>query len=273
MNAPVWLGASGRVSRLVLARLRLRPILVARDPGADGICWDMDQPPPDLPQAAGRALFDFSGVTPRSGGDPGRNLLLARQAAVAARRWGAAHLFLTSSSSVVGATGPGGVDEARAHAPLGAYGRAMAAVERWADEAVHAVPVTVLRLGNVAGAGAPFDSAAAPGPVRLDRFANGQGPLRSYAGPAGLAKLVVTLTERVRAGQPLPRLLNVAGQRPTAMADILAHLGKPVDWTAAPAEAVACAVLDTTRLEALAPGCMGDGDAGALVADVMGARA
>lgn len=88
----------------------------------------------------------------------------------------------------------------------------------------------ILRLGNVAGADMLGSVVASGRRVVLDRFADGQGPVRSYIGPGMLARTVEALARRVRTGEILPKVLNTAGQAPVAMADILTAAALPFDW-------------------------------------------
>ncbi|WP_157937607.1 NAD-dependent epimerase/dehydratase family protein [Oceaniglobus roseus] len=254
------------------------PLAVARTASAD-IClrWDMDRPPPPRPRLLapdGVSVFSFAGVTPRSGAPLGHNTALALAALEAAREWGAARLFVMSSSSVYGATDMAGAREnARLH-PAGDYGAAKVAMEtalRDAAAVPGAPPVTILRLGNVAGAGQPFDAAAAAGtrPLTPDRFPDGPGPSRSFVGPLTLAHCFARLSDLVAAEEELPPVLNVAAPRPTTMSAILSVLGVPFAWAPAPQTALHRVHLDTRALMRLVPDIdPQDGDAAALVREV-----
>jgi hypothetical protein len=118
--------------------------------------------------------------------------------------------------------------------------------------------VTLLRIGNLAGADMLAGSAAG-GAVTLDRFASGSGPVRSYVGPATLARVLAALAARAGAGLPavlppvLPPVLNVAEPGGIAMADLLRAAGIGFGWRPAPAGAIERVVLDVARLAALVP--------------------
>jgi nucleoside-diphosphate-sugar epimerase len=115
--------------------------------------------------------------------------------------------------------------------------------------------VTILRLANIAGAGEPFDSAARPLPesLPLDRFGDGTGPVRSFISGRALAQVLARLSDLALQGRPLPRLLNVAAPRPTAMAEILSAMGRRWHWCAAPETAIQTVHLNIARLAALCP--------------------
>lgn len=254
-----FIGNRSRVAQGVAAHWPLdtgggkNPLMIGRGPQAHGaLHWDMRAPPPPLPPDA-RAMICFAGVTPKSGGDLGANIQLALAAVRAAQGWGV-HGFFLSSAAVYGDPGSGAVNEsAKAH-PLNDYGRAKLAMEQALLDSGHP-NLTILRLANVAGAGEPFDSAAAetPASLPLHRFADGTGPKRSFVGPRTLANILARLCALAAQGVLLPNLLNVAAPRPTAMADILTALGRDWHWVDAPANAIQTVYLDTTRLAALCP--------------------
>ena len=89
-------------------------------------------------------------------------------------------------------------------------------------------------------------------PLRLDRFPDGSGPVRSYASTRTLAGLVAALARE--AGSDLPRVLNVAdGEQGHAMGDLLDALGRqghpvPWIWQDAPPGAVPRHVISGRRL-------------------------
>ncbi|MEP2581071.1 MAG: hypothetical protein ABJH75_25990, partial [Roseibium sp.] len=139
---------------------------------------------------------------------------------------------------------PGLLHEDCPPAPLSDYGRAKAAMERRGAElgAARGVAVTALRIGNVAGVDAILGGWA-PG-FRLDQFADGRTPRRSYIGVQTLASVLHDLI----AAPDLPGVLNVAAPGGIEMGALLdaANLG----WTprAAPDTAIADVQLCTDRL-------------------------
>ncbi|RVT85374.1 NAD-dependent epimerase/dehydratase family protein [Rhodobacteraceae bacterium CCMM004] len=270
MISPIILGASGRVGRMVCRAWPEDvppPVPVGRRAGA--VRWDMAGPPPPLAGAEGAAVIVLAGVTPHGDGDLAGNAPLALAALAAARTWGARHLFVASSSSVYGETPAAGVDETARCAPAGPYGAEKLRMEAAVAEAAQGLGVTCLRVGNVAGAGAPFDTLAA-GAERpwLHRFADGTGPSRSYVGPVTLAHCLAALCRLAAAGQPLPPVLNLAAPRPTAMADIYAARGRSFAWRPAPPDGLHRVHLDCTRLSALVPLPQNAGAAATLWAEV-----
>ena len=216
---------------------------------------------------AGRgAVIALAGVTGGSETALGANVETALAALAAAREAGVGRVLLMSSAAVYGRAG-GSLDEARAPTPASPYGAAKAAMERAVAEWCAAHPegpeATILRLGNVAGADALLSRLDGTRP-RLDVFADGRGPRRSYIGPRSLA---ATLARLAAHPGPLPPLLNVAAPRATGMADLLRAAG--VDWDDVPAgpEAIAEVRLDTARLQSIAPLPEAAAEAGTLVAE------
>lgn len=273
------LGATGRLGRMLRMAWAaappagLEPLWQTRrapPPGGGWLCWDMLAAPPPGGLRAD-AVLCLAGVTRGAlPADLAQNAGLARAALAAARAAGARHLLLASSAAVYG---PGAADAAEScpPAPVSAYGRAKLAAERAAAAAADrpgrgpGPALTCLRIGNVAGADALLGGAAPGRAVVLDRFPGGAGPLRSYIGPGGLARVLAALAWRAGQGAALPRVLNLAAPGAVAMADLLAEAGLAWRWRPAPPGAVARAVLDVSRLAALvAPPA---GGAAAIVAD------
>ena len=162
---------------------------------------------------------------------------------------GARHVLLASSSAIYGTRGAHACAETRVPVPTSAYGMAKLKAEQ--ALAGGAPPVTALRIGNVLGADALMLNAArasAAHPVHLDRFEGGDGPLRSYIGPATLAQVLETL---LHAGPALPDVLNVGAPAPVAMQTLLEAGGTPYAMRPAPPEAVQTVTLDCTVLTGL----------------------
>lgn len=251
MGKVIFLGSTGRVGRMVeTAWPQGGPALDARARGR----WSA--PPKGAEKTC---MLCLAGVTPRSGAPLEENIEIALAALRAARRIGAVHLFVASSSAVLGATGLRGADERFPARPVNAYGREKLRMEEQLLNAARTEPglgVTVLRIANVAGAGEPFDSIAAGcsgRPPRLDRFADGSGPSRSYIGPVMLASVLSHLCTLVLGGAALPERLNIAAPAPTPMRDIFAALGQEVEWRPAPPGAIQHVHMDCGALAALCP--------------------
>lgn len=209
------------------------------------------------PDALARAAKGCSVVLCLAGAVPGRSdtmadngalALAAVRAAARAGAAGGAAVWLASSAAVYGRA-PGLWAESQTLAPVAEYGRAKAAMERAAAElgARLGVAVTALRIGNVAGSDAALGGWK-PG-FRLDRFADGRTPARSYIGPETLAQTLLTLAD---AG-PLPGALNIAAPGAVEMGALLDAAG--LEWAPRPpgADAIAEACLDLTALSRLAP--------------------
>jgi hypothetical protein len=130
-----------------------------------------------------------------------------------------------------------------------------------------AVPVTVLRIGNVVGADGLI-GAAVPGRTVVLDPAPGQarGPLRSWIGPVTLAHVLGDLAAMALRGAPLPPVLNIAALRPAGMADLLEAAGLPWAWGPNPAPLPAV-TLDTTALAALRPLPAATADPAGMVAE------
>lgn len=277
----VLAGASGRVGRLLRRAWSAAPgpgaglVPIARRPGPGTLAWDSLEAPGALSRLlAGRAsrvaaMVVLTGITPGPGVRLDLNAPLARGSLEGARAAGIERVLFASSAAVYG---PGGgrrpFSEQDPPAPATAYGAAKrdaeAEVARFRDLGME---VAILRIGNVLGADALMRSAenATPdAPLALDRFASGHGPVRSYIGPLGLARVIAALA--MHPG-PLPDLLNVAAPEPVAMEDLLQAAGVPWRWTPAPGAAQERVTLDCARLTPLLPGLPLAETAAAMVAE------
>ncbi|MFN3937975.1 MAG: NAD-dependent epimerase/dehydratase family protein [Gemmobacter sp.] len=244
-------GATGRLGRFLMAAwgdgsaAGIAPLWAGRSIPLDvprSRRWDPGNP--DVPMPPADVLILLSGVTSGPGAALAQNAVIARAALDAARAAGVGHVFLASSAAVYGPTGPDAAAEDRAPAPVRPYGEAKLEMEKQAQGRAQ---VTVLRIGNVAGADL-LGQAIRSGPVRLDRFASGSGPVRSYIGPQSLARVLATLARRAASGQPLPPVLNLAAPGRVAMEDLLRAAGIPFDWQPAPPDAIEHVVMATDRL-------------------------
>ncbi len=204
------------------------------------------------------AVLNLAGVVPGATANADFNLNgeLALCVTNAAQKAGVAQVFHCSTAAVYGhAEGP--LPETAPLTPISAYGRSKAKMEddlkRWYDRQDAAPALTCLRIGNIAGADQLLgvDGVA----TRLvDQFPDGQGPRRSYIGPATLARVIVALTTMACArSTSLPQVLNVAAPGVVAMTDLLDAAGQDWQFRPAPAQAIAEVWLDTGALEKLVP--------------------
>jgi hypothetical protein len=83
---------------------------------------------------------------------------------------------------------------------------------------------------------------------RLDTFADGTAPARSYVGPQALAALLGLIFDAAMAGRPIPPVLNVALAGAVGMDDLLAVDGRHWQVCAAPEGTIRTVDLDTTLL-------------------------
>ena len=136
------------------------------------------------------------------------------------------------SSGAVYAASAGSIFETQDPAPFSDYGRAKLEAEQVAQSILPPDRLTILRLGNLAGADALL-SAARMGPVVLDPI-EGQpgGPERSYIGPRALAAVLQALISRAQSGGALPAILNIGQPPALVMADLLQAYG--ADWSFGP---------------------------------------
>lgn len=257
-DKPRWLftGSSGRVGRMLLRHWTHSPppaeLLVQRRRPGPGLLWDPLAGP--LPATVGplSCLIAFAGITPAGGTALAGNAALAEASLAAAHAAGIARVLLTSSSAVYGAPPHDAPlredDPAR---PVNDYGRSKldmeAVCDRWRQRGLE---ICCLRIGNVAGADALLLNGLASGgqPLLIDRFPDGAGPLRSYIGPATLARVTAALAAHPG---PLPACLNIGAPRPVAMADLAVAGGFGHFWQVAPPAALQRITLDVGRLAGL----------------------
>ncbi len=260
-------GSGGRLGRLMRrAALRegtgaWRVTFQSRRPGAD-ILWSPGQRLDVLPRAA--LVVALWG---RTAGDTrilAENAALVTTSAEVARACGARRLVHLSSAAVYG---PGrALCEDSAPRPAGAYGAAKqaleAAVTALGDDGI---AHCCLRLANVVGADSLAPALRGPGPVTLDRFADGQGPRRSYITASDVLRVVLALAELPPGA--LPARLNVAAPQPLSMEALARAAGRSVAWRPAPPEAIQDVTLDTSRLARLLPGAVRLTTAAQMIAD------
>ena len=268
------LGATGRIGTILRKTWSKGPGQVlwqarraVADPGPDWCVLDPLHQPGALARAAAGCdvILCLSGVVMgrAPGSDMQDNVTLAEAAIRAAGQMGQAaraRVILASSAAVYG-NQTGVLDETATLAPQNDYGRAKAAMETRgaALGAELGVPVTSLRIGNIAGIDAILGGWR-PG-FRLDQFADGRTPRRSYIGVLTLARV---LSDLVRA-DPLPGVLNVATPGMVEMGALLEAAG--LDWAAQPApdSAIAELCLSTLALERFTPLSETEGQASEMV--------
>ncbi|MFX0544704.1 NAD-dependent epimerase/dehydratase family protein [Roseovarius sp. S1116L3] len=247
-------GSTGRVGRMLRHHWRANPprglTLIQQARQGGDVTWSAEDGAEAL---AAHGPFDrllvLAGATPAPGADMGQNAAVARICHAAAARMGAAHMLLASSSAVYGTALNRPCTEDDRPTPTSPYGAAKLEAERAVRGA--APPVCALRIGNVLGADALMLNAARASdaaPLILDRFADGQGPRRSYIDPATLARVLETL---LHLGPALPETLNIGAPRPVAMQALLDASGTPYRMRQAPPGAVQTITLDCGALSAL----------------------
>lgn len=252
------LGASGKLGRMAL---RLVPgaagqpfelIPVFRNgPARDGaVIW---QPGGKLPVGLrADVVLAMWGVTPGSEKSLDDNARLGSAAVRLADVLGSKRVIHCSSQAVYRPVSNALSEEIHPD-PQTDYGRAKLQMEQVVAAMSRASgPRSVcLRIGNVAGAESLFAAGRAAGRITLDRFDDGQGPLRSYIAPSDLARVLAALC--LAPADSLPDVLNVAAPAPTTMESLARAMGWDVLWRDAPDTAVQRMVLDTARLQAICP--------------------
>jgi len=251
-------GASGRVGRLLRAALpeaRLGGLQIlwhGRRPGpGNQVDWDIGRaPPPDLPP--GTPILNLAGQTSGSDEILADNVLSARAVAELALRLAAPLLHMSTAAVLAPASQD--LTEDDVPAPTSAYGRAKLQAEQVLSQTLPNEHLTLLRLANLAGADMLFGNIRAGLPITLDPIA-GQpgGPIRSYVGPATLARILDGLVGRVVKGQALPRVLNLAQPGAVAMADVLMATDMRWSWAPPRTGAIPRVTLSTQRLATLVP--------------------
>ena len=226
------IGATGRIGR-VLRRSwpggGVRWQARRAQPGDGWLQLDPLADPAALARAAQGCpvILNLAGPVPGRGGDMADHAALA-EAAVRAGAASGARVLLASSAAVYGRA-EGDLTEDAPPRPVSDYGRAKVEMEARAAAlgARLGVPVTALRVGNVAGLDAALGGWQ-PG-FSLDRFADGRTPARSYVGPVTLARILGALCT----APELPAALNVAAPGAVEMGALLDAAG--LAWTPRPA--------------------------------------
>ncbi|GIT92632.1 epimerase [Jannaschia pagri] len=231
-------GATGRVAALVRPFLDTATWLTRQD-GFDAI-------------AGADALICLAGVTRGDRNTLSNNTKTALEGLEAGARLGVPHVLILSSAAVYGRA-PSPLRADKAPTPAAPYGEAKAqmeaAVTGWCSERPGGPRVTILRLGNVAGADALLGNISPDAPPTLDTWPDGRTPRRSYIGPRSLAHVFCKLA----VCPDVPPILNVAAPGTVEMADLLQAAQRPWTTVPAPPEAIADVTLDTAPLSALIP--------------------
>ncbi len=225
----------------------VHPVFAARHPPAD-LLLEAGSPLPDLPSCD--SVVALWGKTSGDAATLDQNISLADATRAVARACGARRVLHLSSAAVYG---PGAdLEETTTPKPHGPYGQSKLAMEArvagFADDHAHHV---CLRLANVVGADSLAPALTTQGPVRLDRFENDAGPLRSYLSPGDLVRILSALSALPVAD--LPDILNVATPDPVAMADLARAAGQDIEWQPAPDGATQIVTLKAQRLTRLLP--------------------
>lgn len=256
-------GVTSRIARLIRPVMPDTTIWAGRRADRDGdVVFDLAcAPPPEIRDAAAFVLL--AGSTDKLHQNVTAHARLAQLSAQVCRDAGIGHLLLMSSAAVYGrAAGPN--SETTCCVPLSAYGEAKVEMERAAlSLAGPDLAVTVLRIGNVAGADALL-GAMGDDQVQLDVFDDGRSPRRSYIGPTVLAASLNTLARNPGEGV---RLLNLAQPGSVEMGALLDAAGRAWQPRAAPPEALPEVTLDVAKAVDLLGDELPPADAAGIVAD------
>ncbi|WP_159452486.1 NAD-dependent epimerase/dehydratase family protein [Tropicibacter naphthalenivorans] len=266
------LGASGKVGRLLRAvwragqanGLEFIPIFRQTPEDAEGLQWRPEQDLPNVPKA--RAVLALWGVT---GADPAalqQNVDLAIRAQEFGQSVGADRVLHCSSAAVYRPEDHPLGEAARLDPPT-PYGAAKLAMERALQDAPGPTPV-ILRIGSVAGAESLFGNMRPGGSIHLHRFADGQGPSRSYIAPQDLARVIHALITSPEARG----IYNVGAPKGVRMQDLAQAAACQITWAQPPKGVPQNVVLDTTRLQGLCALGAGASDARQIIADVKATR-
>lgn len=284
MTRVLVLGSSGRVGKMLrhvweagCAVPQMSFVYQTRLRGqSDDVLWDVTGPVPDEVLAAGPfdCLLVLSGVVPRAGADLSGNVDIGLASVDAAARLGIGTVLLASSSAVYGMQSDAPYSEEDVTEPANDYGHAKLKMEQLsaARAQAHGVDLCCLRIGNVTGADALMLNGAAlktDETLRIDQFADGGTPLRSYIGPATLAQVLCSLID---ARDALPQTLNIAAPVPVEMAQLARAAEMPFDHVPASAGGHQHITLDCAALAALHPFALADSDPAEMVAQWRASR-
>lgn len=252
------LGASGKLGTMLRVAwndatpLGFELVPVFRVVSDGGVRWQ----PGDMPPQVGlvHAVIALWGVTPGQGADLSENRRLALEAQNLGQQLGVERVLHCSSAAIYKPS-PHPLSEDTPADPQNDYGRAKLDMERAVSDWYAAHPQgpkpCIMRIGNVAGADSLFATMRAGRHVTLDRFADGQGPRRSYIAPEDLLHALVGLLRCPLDSAPL--LVNVSAPQATPMRAIAEAAGCGIAWREATENANPIVELDTTRLQKIAP--------------------
>jgi UDP-glucose 4-epimerase len=254
------LGSNGRLGGM-LKRHAIRTGLdwtFQQRNGPSGLSWsgDFNDPEAEAIFGEGDTIINMVGET---GADQDRleatNIHFVHALLNRAKNAGVAHVVLASTAAVYGPGHGAPFAESDALWPVTAYGVSKVAMEETAYACTNGPAITILRIGNVAGADALLSAAyqctSRGQPLSLHRFSNGSAAERSYIGPSSLAEVVTKLAQRATRGV---QILNIAHPMPVYLDDLLAgykaHLLPDLTWESAPAPdgVPPSVVLDTSAL-------------------------
>ncbi|MEL6958809.1 MAG: NAD(P)-dependent oxidoreductase [Pseudomonadota bacterium] len=260
----ILLGAQGRLGTLLgkaAQRADAGWLLQGRRKGVD-VRWSGDPKNKEIfrPDAT---LINMIGLT-RGTNEAleAANVTFVRDLLTGARATGLRHVILASSAAVYGRPADDGsrLKEEDALNPLSDYGRSKCAMEKVANEFANDLAITVLRIGNVAGADAIFEASGAAlanrRPLKIDTLSNERTPLRSYICPTDLYRVVEATVRHTPDGL---RCLNVAQPEPVALGELAeayaTTLFDDLTVTTRPADdaVLPCVVLSTDRLSEITP--------------------
>lgn len=245
-------GSGGRLGKLLRAAHRRdghgrgEVLFQSRQPGAD-VQWSQGDPTGVLPHCA--TLVALWGATSGDEATLEQNSALVDLIFEIARTCRARRVLHLSTAGVYG---PGtALSEISPLHPVSAYGRAKCRMEARIKSYLPGATAqhVILRLANVVGADSLAPALRGTGVVRLDRFADGCGPHRSYIAASDVLRVFRKLSglEAARC----PPVLNVAAPKPVDMEALARAARKPVEWQAPPETAVQNVTLDATRLARL----------------------
>lgn len=270
-NIPLLvLGGSGRLGRMLRHYWPKADDLVAqsRAGGVGLLGFDVLGAPDQLDAAmhGKRGIVCLSGLTPayaaRHGGEMSVNTDLACAAINAAARTGVPRVFLASSAAVYGAESGPFAENALLY-PVSDYGNAKAEMETAAKTLARdiGVKITILRIGNVAGADAILGGWTPE--MQLDQLPDGTTPRRSYIGPKTFARVLYELSLIM----DLPTVLNIAAPGTLAMGDLLNAAGLAWSPRLAHDGVLAKVALQTTALEQLVDIAPNEGEPARMAAE------
>lgn len=237
---PLIVGATGQIGRAwqqgAVDVFEATPQFLGRRPGAAPVIWDiLNQPAPDI---------DCSGIISLAGSnrDDAQTMIALAQAICDLGARLEVPVLLASTQAVYGPLA-GPMSETSNCRPTNDYGRARREMEQAVSGRGR---VTCLRIGNIPGADLLFRNARL-GPVLLDRWPDGTGPLRSMIGLRTLARACDALLRMPK----LPPVLNLAQPGLVSMEALLDAAGADWSWRDAGPAAVHRLELDTTLCQSI----------------------